>query len=213
MDRRFFFRTFSLCFLLFTFAKAAPLRAEKVNIVRAVSGSSVTITNGETVRYIGVLIPDRGKAFLDEVTDYNSHLVTIQRPGHGGVMGAEADIRYDVQLRNAKKELMGYVFVNHLFVNAAIITEGYGVIHLTPPNLKFKKILVKAQVHARENARGLWEGLKPYKGVFIGSTETKLFYRETSKIAASIPDKERVELESFEHALNEGFNIDPEDLP
>jgi len=188
-------------------------RAEKVKVMRAVSGNAVMLGNGEVLYYVGVVIPDKGAKYITEAADYNSHIVTIQKAGLGGVVGADGDVRYDMQLRNANKSLVGYLFVNHLFINAAIITEGYGLVHAFPPNLKYQKLLNKTQVHARENKRGLWANITPYDGNFVASKETKFFYRANTKEAKAIPPDERVEFDSFAEALENAYNIDENALP
>jgi len=187
--------------------------AEKVKVMRAVSGNAVMLGNGEVLYYVGVVIPDNGAKYLAEAADYNSHIVTVQKAGLGGVVGADGDVRYDMQLRNSNKNLVGYLFVNHLFINAAVITEGYGLVHAFPPNLKYQKLLNKTQIHARENKIGLWANITPYNGIFIGSKETKFFYRDNTKEAKAIPHDKRVEFESFAEALDSAYNINANALP
>jgi len=204
----------SFFFLFIAMGSLRTADAEKVKVMRAVSGNSVLLGNGETLRYIGVFIPDKGAAYLNEVMDYNSHLVTVQKAGLGGVVGADGDVRYDIQLRDQGNQLVGYLFVNHLFINAAIITEGYGVVRRYPPNLKFQNLLNKTQIHARENKSGIWAKVSKYDGAFVASKEDeRFFYRAGSKEAKSIDPENRVELNSFEEALDEGYNIDTAALP
>jgi micrococcal nuclease len=64
----------------------------------------------------------------------------------------------DVEQRDRYKRLLAYVYRanDNLFVNLALVQEGYAVPYTFPPNVAHTNEFVAAAAEAREANRGLW---------------------------------------------------------
>ena len=89
-------------------------------------------------------IGKEGKAFLQKVLLNNMVLVET-----------------DINKEDKYKRLLGYVFLTEkdkeVFINEEIIKNGYGLIYLFPPNLKYADVLKDAQEYAKTNMLGIWK--------------------------------------------------------
>lgn len=52
--------------------------------------------------------------------------------------------------------LRAYVFVDDRLVNAELITSGFAVVRLHPPNVRYADLFMKLQAEAMAHQRGLW---------------------------------------------------------
>ena len=96
--------------------------------------------NGEDVRNVIA----RGR----EATSYVKTLVGI---------GATIRIEFDVEPRNKRGRLQGYVYLsNGSMLNEEIVKGGYAAVSPFPPDLKYRDRFLAAYEEARKNRRGLW---------------------------------------------------------
>ena len=117
-----------------------------INLKRVVSGSVIKLTNNELASYIGIYIPDI-YAIPELARKLNEELVT----------GSDIRLEFDSVERDPDKRLLVYVFTHDAkLVNAEIVRAGLAKVLITPPNKKYKKRLLEAEVDARKNKRGLW---------------------------------------------------------
>ncbi len=125
----------------FPSGRIIPIKLKKV-----ISGNSIKLTNNESVRYIGVYIPD---------------ILSIQKPAKSlnEKLVLENDIRleFDKTERSSKGELLAYVFTREAtLVNAEIIRAGFAKAMVTPRNKKYKKQLLSAEEEAKAEGLGIW---------------------------------------------------------
>jgi micrococcal nuclease len=72
--------------------------------------------------------------------------------------GSEVRLVRDVEERDQYGRLLAYVYRarDDLFVNLALVREGYAVALTVPPNVAHTDEIVVAALDARESGRGLW---------------------------------------------------------
>ncbi|MFC1667147.1 thermonuclease family protein [Candidatus Omnitrophota bacterium] len=130
-------------------------------VSRVIDGDTIELSNGETLRYIGIDTPElkekigsvwvyKPKPYAKEAKDFNQELVK----------GKPVRLEFDVQKRDKYRRLLAYVYSEDKMVNLEILRQGYAMIYTYPPNVKYTDLFLTAQQEARENNNGLWMDLE-----------------------------------------------------
>jgi micrococcal nuclease len=131
-------------------------------VTRVVDGDTVRVRVGgreETVRYIGMDTPETVKpntpvqCFGKAASAANRRLVDGQR----------VRLRLDAEPRDRYGRLLAYVYRRHdgLFVNAALVRDGFATILTIAPNVSHARDLRVLERRARARRRGLWGACAP----------------------------------------------------
>ena len=126
-------------------------------VTRVVDGDTIHVRVGgedETVRYIGVDTPETKKpdtpveCFGKKASAYNERLVD----------GELVRLRCDVERRDRYGRVLAYVYrrEDDLFVNDALVRNGYATTLTIPPNVAHEADFRVSQRRAREAGKGLW---------------------------------------------------------
>jgi micrococcal nuclease len=126
-------------------------------VTRVVDGDTVRVRIGdraEIVRYIGMDTPETVKpdtpvqCFGKAASTANRRLVDGQR----------VRLRLDAEPRDRYGRLLAYVYRRRdgLFVNAALVREGFATILAIPPNVRHAVALRSLERRAHRQRRGLW---------------------------------------------------------
>jgi micrococcal nuclease len=127
-------------------------------VVRVVDGDTLEVRlggRGERVRLIGIDTPESVKpdspveCFGKEAS---ARLEALLPPG------AEVEVVRDAELRDPYGRLLAYLFrrSDGLFVNLAMVTDGYANQLTIPPNVTFADDFRAAVGQARRDGVGLW---------------------------------------------------------
>ncbi len=128
-----------------------------VKVGRVIDGDTIEIEGGEHVRYIGMNTPETVdprkpvQCFGHEASERNRELVE----------GKFVRLAKDITERDKYGRLLRYVFLptgatSSIFINLALVEEGYAFSYTFPPDVKYQKEFVAAERAAREAGRGLW---------------------------------------------------------
>jgi micrococcal nuclease len=127
---------------------------EEATISAVVDGDTVKLSNGKTLRYIGVDTPetvDPRRAvgcFGSEASTYNRLLTT----------GKTVYLEKDVSNTDRYGRLLRYVYLQSgEMVNEMLIREGYAYASAYPPDIKYQDTFEKLEIEAREKNTGLWK--------------------------------------------------------
>lgn len=166
---------------------AAPVK--KVNtysnilVTKVIDSNTLELSNGETLRLIGVGVPEADTKEAEVAKDFVKSLIE----------GKEVRLEFDVQERDKSGRLLVYVYVPvHSYsyiardkdgnlpdfnpwdvadsfsdkskgmgvlpelLNAYIIRNGYATSMTVSPNIKYAELFEKLYQEAREKKRGLW---------------------------------------------------------
>ena len=118
-------------------------------VVRVLDGDTMELRGGDKVRLLGIDTPEKGEPLHDEATRLLQRLA-LDRP---------ATLEYSNQRRDRYGRLLGYVFVDTLFVNRMIVDSGYAYVYLFDDNeLRSEPVrkLLEAQRSAIARHAGLW---------------------------------------------------------
>jgi micrococcal nuclease len=126
-------------------------------VTRVVDGDTIHVSMGgedETVRYIGVDTPETVKpntpvqCYGKKASSYNHKLVD----------GERVRLRFDAERRDRYGRLLAYVYRRRdgLFVNDALVRNGYATTLTIPPNVAHEADFRVSQRRARDAQKGLW---------------------------------------------------------
>ena len=128
----------------------APPAGERARVVYVIDGDTIDVeSQGQEfrVRYIGVDTPERDEPFYEEATEANRKMVD----------GEEIILVQDVSETDRYGRLLRYIYLpDGTFVNAELISQGYGRVVTFPPDVAQTELFTDLQQEARENQRGLW---------------------------------------------------------
>lgn len=179
---------------------------EEYYVKKVVDGDTIVLSNGLKVRYIGIDAPEMHHKNKDVVAmgekakEFNKSLV----------MGKKVTLEYDIETHDKYGRALAYVYADGLFVNAAMIKEGYAMVYTLPPNVKYQELFLTLQREARDNQRGLWSdieqkipasSLTPSASQFVASKSAESFHFLWCKWAKKISAKNRVYYSTREEAL------------
>lgn len=168
-------------FLFFIFA-CSPTDYSQIKVTKVIDGDTVVLSTGQRLRYIGIDTPEtwirEGDGFVydpqpfgPEATEFNRKLVE----------GKTVNIEFDIERIDRYGRLLGYCFVDDLFVNQELIRQGYAVLYTFPPNVKYVDLLIEAQKEAQKKRRGLWETYKT-----IGPSETQNYIGQARTVKGRV---------------------------
>ena len=128
---------------------------DDVAIDRVVDGDTIVVDGGERVRLIGIDTHET-KDPREPVACFGEE--ASQRTGTLLPAGTRVRLVYDVERTDRYERTLAYVYRvrDGMFVNAALVRDGYAFAYTYPPNVAHADELVALQREAREAGRGLW---------------------------------------------------------
>ncbi len=194
---------------------ALPER-QKAVVAEVLTGDTVRLEGGKTLRYIGVQSPPL-QSRIPLVRTYGENALAFNR---SLVEGKTLDLEWDSRLRDERNNLLAYAYLEDgRFANREVLKAGHGRAVLTAPNLRHAADLRRAELEARRDRAGLWkeEPQNPYlKDEYIGDRTTKTYYLPNSPELERIPQSYLVTFRSRIEARAAGFRACPscrEDAP
>lgn len=125
---------------------------EAVTVMRVVDGDTVKLSDGRTLRYIGIDTPETVDprrpvgCFGNEASAKNRELVE----------GKPIRLEKDVSETDKYGRLLRYVYAGDLFVNEYLVRNGFARASTYPPDVKYQDLFRDAEREARREKRGLW---------------------------------------------------------
>lgn len=133
----------------------APAEDEVVRVVRIVDGDTLVVTGGVRVRLIGIDTPESVdprrpvECFGKEASAALGRLVPP---------GTPVRLAYDVERADRYGRTLAYLYrrSDGLFVNAALVEQGYAQPATYPPNVAHAEEFATRARQARAAGAGLW---------------------------------------------------------
>jgi len=173
--------------------------AESYMVTKVYSGNRIKLQDGAKVKYIGLDVPGDGRFFYDECKKANKNLVDKK----------EINIEFDINKKKDDKDLLGYVYVGDVFVNAQLLKNGFAFAYIKPPNQKYADLFIALQKEARKQRRGIWAFEDPSdEPYYIGSKSSRKFHRPGCRSAKDMSFDKRVIFRNKDEALNKGYAQD-----
>lgn len=138
--------------LLFRFTDEIGLDKHPLDrflISKVIDGDTVELNGGDKLRLLSVDTPEKDELFYDRAKELVTDLALNK---HGR-------IEYANRRRDAYGRLLGYLYIDTLFVNKIILDSGLGYLYLfkdTDINNEQTGILLKSQQQAIDLKLGIW---------------------------------------------------------
>jgi len=127
-----------------------------VKVVKVIDGDTIEIEDGQKVRYIGIDTPETVDprrtvaCFGKEASEKNRELIE----------GKTVRLEKDVSEKDKYGRLLRYVYVDDMFINEYLLSQGYAKISTFPPDVRYVELFLAAESQAREKNLGLWKKCK-----------------------------------------------------
>ena len=136
---------------------------------RVIDGDTLELIDGQSVRLIGMDTPEVGEACYSQATQ---KLISL-------ISGNLVYLEKDVSETDRYGRLLRYVHVDGLFVNEALVYEGYAYAVEYPPDTKYASQLADAEEYASLNDIGcIWEA-PCSSGCYVHITDSGTKYHAT----------------------------------
>jgi len=143
-------------------APAAPSVAQRTmaTVVKVIDGDTIEVDIGGKlckVRYIGISSP---KIFHPSYSEepYGGEAYVRNKEL---VEGKAVELERDVLDTDEQGNLLRYVYVDGLFVNAELVRLGYARSEVSSPNTKYQSLLSQLEAEAKEAHCGFWATSPP----------------------------------------------------
>ena len=113
--------------------------------VEIIDGDTFRLTNGDTVRLIGIDAPELSQPGGDLSREYLAHLV----------LGNPITLERGSEDRDKYNRLLRFVYVNDLCINEEMIRQGYAEARYLPEN-PIREYYLHLEIQAETTKAGLW---------------------------------------------------------
>jgi len=183
-----------LFFSLHVFCAREERKTEENRVIEILDGDTIRLSNGITVRYIGIDTPEEGEPFYSEARKANEKLVK----------GKTVRLELDLQARDKYDRMLAYVYVDTMMVNIMLLKEGLANIYPHPPNLRHLQEFCAVQKEAREEHLGIWSlPSAPKEPRYLALKDSYRFHRPNCLAVTDKPLEELRVYSSREEALND----------
>lgn len=169
--------------LLSTAAFAVAMPSGNYLVREVIDGDTIILSNGATVRYIGVDTPEVNEFRWLEARVRNMSLV-LGRSVRVDVCGAESSDRYG--------RVLAWVYSDGVLVSETLVREGLGRALAIPPcGVRTAKRIAEAEAEAKAAKRGIWSGAARAGVPSITPFEAWMHVGETVRMTGEVSDAVR----------------------
>jgi len=168
-------------------------------VARVQDGDSMELQGGDRLRLRAIDTPEKGQPLFDEATRLLDSLA----------VGKIADIRFVNQRRDKYGRLLGYLYIDSLFINKIILENGLGYLYLfRDTRLDSPEIreLLDAQRNAIKRGVGLHGLKRAPEDYYIVKQGSFRFHRPGCRAVRDLKPGTFQIFETREEALYEGFS-------
>jgi micrococcal nuclease len=197
----FFFLTW--IFLWFLFLPVNSYAKEWVEVKWVADGDTIVLENGDLIRYIGIDAPE-----IDHKTNMAEPYGFVSREFNKKlVLSEKLRFEFDQRQQDRYGRRLAYAFLeNGVFVNGALIENGYAFYLYQKANLKYQDLLLKKQQQAMASKRGIWKNWREKAGQYIGNMNSKRFHIPACPYGQKTVPKNKVLFESAWDAFWQGYS-------
>ncbi len=173
-----------------------------LTMVELTDGDTGELSDGRTVRFLGIDTPERGQDFYFEATRMSSELCR----------GRAVRLEHDSRLTDKYGRELAYVFVDDtIMVNEVLVYAGMANVYIFPSdqkNMEYRRRLILAQIDARKAKRGIWSlpPPEPIEKSYLGNAHTFRFHRPGCRSLERTDKNRLLEYSSRDEFLDLGFS-------
>lgn len=121
-------------------------KALKGRVKEVIDGGTILLENDEIVKYIGIEAPKNGDKYFEDSKNFNKLLVDKK----------DVKLQFDLQGRDSDNNLLAYVFIEGIFVNAEIIKHGFARFVPHSKNTQYHDMFAILESEAIRFGKGVW---------------------------------------------------------
>lgn len=144
--------------------------SDRFQIVRVLDGDTVELRGGDRLRLLAVDTPEKNDPYYKEAKEFLEKLVLNQ----------QAKIEYSNKRRDRYGRLLGYLYIDTLFINKVIVANGLGYLYLFKDNdLSSNEVqsMLVAQKNAIDRKINLWSVEHTPEKFYLSSPHSFRFHR------------------------------------
>jgi micrococcal nuclease len=166
-------------------------------VSKIIDGDTYELSDGRTIRLIGVDTPEIDMPFYDEAIAFAESLLA----------GKRITMEFDKEKTDKYGRSLVYIYLDSMLINEIITGRGLGIVYLFESNLKYASRLIDAQKRARAANLGIWSLPEPPpEDYYINIEGSYRFHRPLcTAIKKSNPQKRKIYY-SRENLLDKGFS-------
>ncbi|HWR82572.1 MAG TPA: thermonuclease family protein [Candidatus Deferrimicrobium sp.] len=173
--------------------------ADRFTVKKIMDGDTMEFQGGDRLRLLSIDTPEKGERYYKEACEFLSDIS----------LGKTARVEFAGARRDRYGRLLGYVYIDTIFVNKAILENGLGVLYLFKDN-EFErpeiKELLAAQRVAMASQVGIWSVERQPEDFYVAVEGSFRFHRPACRDLGELrPDHHRI-LASREEALYDGLS-------
>ncbi len=172
---------------------------DRFTVVRVIDGDTVELLGGDRLRLLAIDTPERGEAYHDEAAAMLERLA----------LGRRGRIEFADRRRDRYGRLLGYLYIDSLFVNRAILDSGLGYVYLFKDNdLSASCIaeLIEAQSGAIDRKVGLWSIPHEPEAYYVVRQGSFRLHRPNCESVRDLKPGEYVIFKTREEGLRAGYS-------
>lgn len=128
-----------------------------VSVYKVVDGDTFWVKNGRgktvKIRLIGIDAPEDRNTFHKKKHPFGK---TSKRYLDSLILHKQIRLEYDVDSLDRYGRTLAYAYLDDIFINEAMIKNGFALLMTVPPNVRYQSQLFVSQKHAKENRLGIW---------------------------------------------------------
>lgn len=175
-------------------------------ISKVIDGDTVELMGGNRLRLLSLDTPEKGNLYHDDAKEFLSNLT----------LGKTAKIEFADTRRDRYGRLLGYLYVDSIFINKIIIENGLGYLYLFKDNeldrKQIKQLLV-AQQNAIDKKIGIWSIDKEAEDYYVNTEGSFRFHRPGCRSLHNLKENhyQKIEnrLDGFRQGLSPCRNCQP----
>jgi micrococcal nuclease len=172
---------------------------DRFRVVKVLDGDTVELLGGDRLRLLGIDTPEIGEPLHDEATAYLARLT----------LGKTARIEYAERRRDKYGRLLGFLYIDSLHINRAVLDSGYACLYLFEDNeLKSPVMaqLLSAQQDAIKRRVGLWSLPHKPENRYVATESSLRFHRPGCRSVSHLKPGHYREFSTREEALSLGLS-------
>ena len=173
--------------------------SDRFTIKKIKDGDSVELLGGDRLRLLSVDAPEEGELFFEEACQFLAELT----------LGKTARIEFAGRRRDKYGRLLGYLYIDSIFVNKAILENGLGYLYLfkdTELDRPETEELFRAQRAAMQKGIGLWSVERAQEDYYIAAPGSFRFHRPGCSAVKRFKPGHHRTFDTREEALYEGLS-------
>jgi endonuclease YncB( thermonuclease family) len=162
--------------------RGEPEKAPRT-VAKVVDGDTVRLTDGESVRLLGIDTPERGEPLYREATEALAFLVSRR----------DVRLEFAGNRRDHYKRLLAHLWLSDTLVSEQMVRTGMARVYIWPPDTLHYGRLLAAQTEARRIGVGIWSLPPPAAEVhYVVHPERLRFHRPSCRSAPRRAERRHV---------------------